>query len=129
MCIQHPLDERLMRNLFQNAEFTGRNVIAAQVESVIAALASASFSKSEFLKKLDPYYNAIERAGSNLSHFTEKQDFLNSVYEQFFQRFSPAVADTHGIVYTPREIVDYMCTSVEEALSEEFGFTLASPEV
>src|ERR1035441_9042423 len=48
-------------------------------------------------------YTAIERAGANLSHFTEKQDFLNSVYEQFFQRFSPDVADTHGIVYTPRE--------------------------
>jgi len=129
MLIQHLLTERLMRNLFQNAEFTDRNVIAAQVENVIAALASASFSKSEFLKKLDPYYKAIEKAGSNLSHFTEKQDFLNSVYEQFFQKFSPDIADTHGIVYTPREIVDYMCNSVEEALKEEFGYSLASPEV
>jgi predicted helicase len=64
-----------------------------------------------------------------LQHFTEKQDFLNSVYEQFFQKFSPDVADTHGIVYTPREIVDYMCNSVERALKEEFGYTLASPEV
>jgi predicted helicase len=129
MLIQHLLTERLMRNLFQNPEFTKRNVIAAQVENVIEALASASFSKQEFLKKLDPYYTAIERAGANLSHFTEKQDFLNSVYEQFFQRFSPSVADTHGIVYTPREIVDYMCQSVEDALKEEFGYTLASPEV
>ena len=106
MLIQHLLTERLMRNLFQNPEFTTRNVIAAQVENVIEALASASFSKQDFLKNLDPYYTAIERAGANLSHFTEKQDFLNSVYEQFFQRFSPDVADTHGIVYTPREIVD-----------------------
>jgi predicted helicase len=129
MLIQHLLTERLMRNLFQNPEFTERNVIAAQVENVIGALASGSFSKQEFLKKLDPYYTAIERAGANLSHFTEKQDFLNSVYEQFFQRFSPSVADTHGIVYTPREIVDYMCQSVEDALKEEFGYTLASPEV
>lgn len=129
MLIQHLLTERLMRNLFQNPEFTKRNVIAAQVENVIGALASASFSKQQFLQKLDPYYSAIERAGANLSHFTEKQDFLNSVYEQFFQRFSPNVADTHGIVYTPREIVDYMCQSVEDALTEEFGYTLASPEV
>jgi predicted helicase len=129
MLIQHLLTERLMRNLFQNPEFTKRNVIAAQVENVIEALASASFSKQQFLQKLDPYYTAIERAGANLSHFTEKQDFLNSVYEQFFQRFSPEIADTHGIVYTPREIVDYMCQSVEDALKEEFGYTLASPEV
>ena len=129
MLIQHLLTERLMRNLFQNSEFTKRNVIAAQVENVIEALASTSFSTAEFLKKLDPYYTAIERAGANLSHFTEKQDFLNSVYEQFFQRFSPDVADTHGIVYTPREIVDYMCTAVEAALKEEFGYSLASSEV
>jgi predicted helicase len=129
MLIQHLLTERLMRNLFQNAEFTTRNVIAAQVQGVIEALASGSFSTAEFLKRLDPYYKAIEKAGSNLSHFTEKQDFLNSVYEQFFQRFSPNIADTHGIVYTPREIVDYMCSSVEQALKEEFGYTLASPDV
>ena len=129
MLIQHLLTERLMRNLFQNPEFTQRNVIAAQVQGVIEALASSSFSTAEFLRKLDPYYAVIERAGANLSHFTEKQDFLNSVYEQFFQRFSPEIADTHGIVYTPREIVDYMCSSVESALKEEFGYTLASPEV
>jgi predicted helicase len=129
MLIQHLLTERLMRNLFQNPEFTQRNVIAAQVEKVIGALAKGSFSRAEFLQKLDPYYKAIEREGSNLSHFTEKQDFLNSVYEQFFQKFSPDIADTHGIVYTPREIVDYMCSSVERALKEEFGYTLASPEV
>jgi predicted helicase len=118
-----------MQKLFQNPEFTTRNVIAAQVQGVIDALASSSFSTAEFLKRLDPYYNAIERQGANLSHFTEKQDFLNSVYEQFFQRFSPNVADTHGIVYTPREIVHYMCNAVERALKEEFGLTLASPEV
>src|SRR5580700_3485504 len=129
MLIQHLLTERLMRNLFQNPEFTARNAIAAQVEKVIDALAKGNFSRAEFLKKLDPYYKAIEREGSNLSHFTEKQDFLNSVYEQFFQKFSPDIADTHGIVYTPREIVDYMCNSVEQALKEEFGYTLASPEV
>src|SRR5665213_16790 len=82
MLIQHLLTERLMRNLFQNSEFTERNVIAAQVENVIAALAAGSFSKQEFLRQLDPYYKAIERAGANLSHFPEKKDFLNSVYAQ-----------------------------------------------
>lgn len=129
MLIQHLLTERLMRNLFQNPEFTSRNVIAREVSGVIGALTSGSFSTAEFLKRLDPYYKAIERAGADLNHFTEKQDFLNSVYEQFFQKFSPETADTHGIVYTPREIVDYMNSAVESALKEEFAFTLDSPEV
>jgi predicted helicase len=129
MLIQHLFTERLRRNLFQNPEFTRRNIIAAQIQQVIEKLATTSFSTAEFLRRLDPYYRAIERAGADLNHSTEKQDFLNSVYEQFFQKFCPDIADTHGIVYTPREIVDYMCNSVEEALREEFGLTLASSEV
>ena len=31
------------------------------------------------------------------------------------------VADTHGIVYTPQPIVDFMCASVAEVLETEFG--------
>jgi len=34
------------------------------------------------------------------------------------------MADTHGIVYAPRQIVDFMCASVEEVLDKEFGLTL-----
>jgi hypothetical protein len=44
---------------------------------VIEALASTSFSTAEFLRKLDPYYNATEKAGADVSHFTEKQDPQN----------------------------------------------------
>ncbi|MBV9084197.1 MAG: hypothetical protein JOZ62_16090 [Acidobacteriaceae bacterium] len=54
MLIQHLLTERLMRNLFQNPDFIHRNVVAAQIQKVIDALASTSFSTAEFLKKLDP---------------------------------------------------------------------------
>jgi type I restriction-modification system DNA methylase subunit len=56
-------------------------------------------------------------------------DFLNTVYERFFQGYSVKVADTHGIVYTPQEIVDFMCASVQEVLRAEFGLGLASPDV
>jgi predicted helicase len=54
---------------------------------------------------------------------------LNTVYERFFQGYSVKVADTHGIVYTPQEIVDFMCASVEEVLKTEFGKTLGSKDV
>ena len=39
------------------------------------------------------------------------------------------VADTHGIVYTPQEIVDFMCASVAEVLQSEFGKTLGDKDV
>jgi len=121
MLVQHLLTERLFRTIFQNADFTRRNVIAAEIEQVIDALTSGSFSRAEFLKSLDTFYLAIEGAAATIQDFSQKQHFLNTVYERFFQGYSVKVADTHGIVYTPQEIVDFMWASVEEVLRTEFG--------
>jgi len=129
MLVQHLLTERLIRRIFDNQDFTRRNVIAAEVENVIDALVSKSFNRHEFLKSLDRFYMAIESAAETIESFTEKQHFLNSVYERFFQGYSVKVADTHGIVYTPQEIVDFMCASVAEVLETEFGKTLGDKEV
>jgi predicted helicase len=129
MLVQHLLTERLIRNIFDNPEFTRRNAIAVEVERVIDALVSESFSRSEYLKGLDPFYLAIEAAAHTLPGFTEKQHFLNSVYERFFRGFSVRVADTHGIIYTPQPIVEFICASVEEVLRSEFGKKLSDPDV
>ena len=56
MLVQHLLTERLFRKIFDNPEFTRRNVIAAEVEKVIDALVSQSFNRDEFLKSLDRFY-------------------------------------------------------------------------
>jgi len=129
MLVQHLLTGRLFSTVFDNPDFAQRNVIAREVEGVIDALVSRSFSKTEFLKSLNPFYAAIESAARGLSEFSDKQHFLNTVYEQFFQGYSVKVADTHGIVYTPQPIVDFMCASVEEVLKSEFGLDLCSPQV
>ena len=129
MLVQHLLTERLIRTIFDNQDFTRRNVIAAEVEKVIDALVSKSFNRHDFLKSLDRFYLAIESAAATIESFAEKQHFLNTVYERFFQGYSVKVADTHGIVYTPQEIVDFMCASVEEVLRSEFGKTLGDPDV
>src|SRR5262249_28334508 len=97
MLIQHLLTERLIRTIFDKDDFTRQNVIAAEVEKVIDALVGQSFSRKEFLKSLDRFYVAIENAARALEDFSEKQHFLNSVYERFFQGYSVKIADTHGI--------------------------------
>ncbi len=129
MLVQHLLTERLFRTIFNNSDFINRNVIAAEIERVIHALTSRAFNRGEFLKSLDRFYVAIENAAKGLDDWTEKQHFLNTVYERFFQGFSMKQADTHGIVYTPQEIVDFMCASVEEVLQREFGSSLSTPGV
>ena len=100
-------------------------MIASEIEKVIDALTSESFSRHDFLHDLDPFYAAIERTAATIDDFSQKQGFLNTVYEQFFQGYSVEVADTHGIVYTPQPIVDFMVRSVEEILQKEFKRSLS----
>ncbi len=116
MLVQHILTERLFRTVFDDSEFTDRNVIAVEIEKVIRALTSRSFNRGAFLKRLDYFYVAIEAAAQTIDDFAQKQTFLNTVYERFFQGFSKDQADTHGVVYTPQPIVDFMVASVDEVL-------------
>ena len=129
MLIQHLLTEQIFHTVFYNQDFTRRNVIANEIEKVIDALTSQSFSRHDFLGHLNPFYTAIERTAATIEDFSQKQGFLNTVYEQFFQGFSVKVADTHGIVYTPQPIVDFMVRSVEEILRTEFNRSLSDSGV
>ena len=129
MLIQHLLTERIFRTVFDNPDFTRRNVIANEIENVIDALTSQSFSRDSFLQSLDRFYTAIEDNAATITDFSRKQAFLNTVYEQFFQGFSVKVADTHGVVYTPQPIVDFMVKSVDQILRAEFNRSLSDSGV
>ncbi|MDQ5908469.1 MAG: hypothetical protein QG599_560 [Pseudomonadota bacterium] len=129
MLIQHLLTERIFRTVFHHADFVSRNVIAREIERVILALTSRSFSRDEFLRRLDYFYQAIEKTAASIDHYAEKQSFLNTVYEQFFQGFAVKTADTHGIVYTPQPLVDFMVRSVDALLQREFGCSLSAESV
>ena len=129
MLTQHILTERIFRTVFNNSAFTRRNIIAREIENVVDALIRESFSREEFLKRLDRFYVAIEQAATLCRDFSQKQHFLNTFYEKFFQGFSEDVADTHGIVYTPQPIVDFMVKSVAHILETEFSRSLSDTGV
>ena len=129
MLIQHLLTERIFRTVFDNPDFTRRNIIAREIETVIDVLTERTLNRSEFLRPLEPFYTAIESTAGTITDFSQKQGFLNTVYEQFFQGFSVKVADTHGIVYTPQPIVDFMVKSVVHLLQTEFDRSLSDSGV
>ena len=129
MLIQHLLTERIFRRVFNNPDFVARNVIAREIEEVVQALTGQHFSRYEFFLPLEGFYTAIETTAATIRDYAEKQGFLNTVYENFFQGFSVKVADTHGIVYTPQPIVEFMVRSVETILNQEFGRSLADAGV
>ncbi len=129
MLIQHILTERIFRTVFNNSDFTRRNIIAREIENVVDKLIHRAFSRDVFLAPLDRFYSAIEQAALFCKDFSQKQHFLNTFYEQFFQGFSEDTADTHGIVYTPQPIVDFMVNSVQHILKTEFDRSLSDSGV
>ena len=129
MLIQHILTERIFRTVFERSDFTRRNIIAREIENVSDALMRHAVSRDAFLAPLDRFYVAIEQAAMLCNDFSQKQHFLNTFYEKFFQGFSEDVADTHGIVYTPQPIVDFMVKSVEHILETEFNRSLSDTGV
>ncbi|EDN69921.1 helicase domain protein [Beggiatoa sp. PS] len=129
MLIQHLLTERIFRKLFDHPDFAKRNIIAHEIEVVIEKLTAKSFNRDAFFANLQYFYKALEAVAATISEYSYKQHFLNTIYERFFQGFSIKVADTHGIVYTPQPIVDFMVRSVEEILQREFGKSLVDKGV
>ncbi|GAK49439.1 hypothetical protein U14_00661 [Candidatus Moduliflexus flocculans] len=129
MLIQHLLTERIFRKIFNNPDFANLNIVAREIEKVILALVTPHGGRTIFFQPLDRFYHAIESTASSTHDFSEKQAFLNTVYEKFFQGFSVKVADTHGIVYTPQEVVKFMVRSVEDMLQAEFGRSLSDQQV
>ena len=129
MLIQHILTERIFRTVFDRSDFTRRNIIAREIENVSDVLMRQSMSRDEFLGPLNRFYVAIEQAAMLCRDFSQKQHFLNTFYEKFFQGFSEDVADTHGIVYTPQPIVDFIVNSVAHLLETEFGRSLSDTGV
>ncbi|MFZ1136374.1 MAG: N-6 DNA methylase, partial [Candidatus Korobacteraceae bacterium] len=129
MLVQHLMTERIFHRIFRYPDFSRRNVIAVEIEKVIDSMTAKEFSRDAFLKDLDRFYRAIESAAETAEDYSEKQHFINSVYERFFQSFSPKEADTHGIVYTPQPIVDFMVRSVEDILKKDFGRSLSDKGV
>jgi hypothetical protein len=69
MLVQHLLTERLIRKSFDNPDFMDNNAIAVEIEKVIRALVSPSFSREEYLKSLERFYRAVNDAAHGLVEF------------------------------------------------------------
>ena len=129
MLTQHLMTEHIFRTVFDNLDFTRRNVIAREIEKVIDVLTREALNRSQFFSELKPFYEAVENTARTLTDYSQKQDFLNTLYQRFFQDFSVKDADRHGVVYTPQPIVDFMVNSVQHLLKTHFGKSLSDTGV
>ena len=125
LLVQYLLLERLFRLAF--VDVLGENRLSCQVERTLQAWCVQGFDRAAFLVSLDEYYLPIEEEFDRCTACSERQRMLNAVCERFLNSFDPREAAQWSVIYTPQEIVDFMCQSVEEQLKREFGRTFSSP--
>jgi hypothetical protein len=121
MLVQHLLTAPIFPQIFPHPAVAKRNAIALEIEKLISTFTPNFFNNCEIPRDGDDFHLALAEAAATIEAGPPQQYFLNRVYERFFQSFSTNVADTHGIVYTPQSIVDFMVESVEALLQQEFG--------
>ena len=128
MLIQHILTQDIFLRVFDEDQFHRENNIALH----LTALENTFFTgdvRRQAIDRLRAYYGAIGRAADEIADYSEKQQFLKAIYEDFYKTYNPAAADTLGIVYTPNEIVDFIIRGTDHLLQKHFGRTLADDNV
>ncbi|MDP5308420.1 type ISP restriction/modification enzyme [Paracoccus spongiarum] len=128
MLIQHILTENIFAQVFDDGEFHRTNNIARELYA-LENLFLRGATKRQMLKGLEPYYNSIEMAASQITDHGEKQTFLKVIYEGFYRSYNPKAADRLGVVYTPNEIVRFMVRGADWLCERHFGKRLADTGV
>ncbi|HEY9705959.1 MAG TPA: N-6 DNA methylase, partial [Allocoleopsis sp.] len=136
MIIQHILSEDIFFSIFNGSQFHRENNIARQLQEVIETFFTGTIKRNT-LRTIERYYAVMKRmvrlgsptTAANIYNHQEKQHFLKTVYEKFYQTYNPQSADKLGIVYTPNEIVRFMIESTDYLLHKNFGKLLADQDV
>ena len=128
MLIQHILTQDIFLRVFAEDQFHRENNIAAHLTSLENTFFTGDVRR-QAIDRLRAYYGAIGRAADEIADYSEKQQFLKAIYEDFYKTYNPAAADRLGVVYTPNEIVDFIIRGTDHLLEKHFGRTLADDNV
>ena len=128
MLIQHILTQDIFLRVFAEDQFHRENNIALHLTSLENTFFTGDVRR-QAIDRLRAYYGAIGRAADEIADYSEKQQFLKAIYEDFYKTYNPAAADRLGVVYTPNEIVDFIIRGTDHLLQKHFGRTLADDNV
>ena len=128
MLLQHILTQDIFLRIFAENQFHRENNVARQ----LSALEQTFFTgdvRRQAIDRLRVYYGAIGRAANEIAEYSEKQQFLKAIYEDFYKAYNPAAADRLGVVYTPNEVVDFIIRGADHLLQKHFGCSLSDDNV
>ena len=112
---QHVVLARVFDELF-SGEFTSHNPIS----QVISGMA-ASFGLDSELEELERFYVSVKEEVKTITKSEARQNFIKTLYENFFKSTSKKETEKHGVVFTPIEVVDFVIHSVQHVLKTRFG--------
>lgn len=98
------------------------------LDNVISALELTNISDKE-IKELNEFYDAIAIRVSGIKDHAHRQHIIKELYDNFFNKAFPKLAEKMGIVYTPIAVVDFIIHSIEHILNTEFNSSLSDKGV
>ena len=128
MLLQHILTKDIFLRVFAEDQFHRENNIAQQLDALERTFFTGDVRR-QAIDRLRAYYGVIGRAADEIADYAEKQQFLKTVYEDFYKAYNPAAADRLGVVYTPNEVVDFIIRGADFLLRKHFNRTLADKGV
>lgn len=125
---QHLITKPVFEAMFPEGSFTQDNPVSVAMEHVLETFhENAAFARER--EPLDAFYAKITGRIRGLDTVSAKQQMLVTLYDKFFTKAFPLLADRMGIVFTPVEVVDYILRSADAALHQHFGQRLSDAGV
>ena len=127
MLAQHLITKPVFDALFANENFTLHNPMSIAMQDVVRLLEEKNLEVEN--KPLRDFYEETQIRIGGISSIENKQEIIRTLYDNFFTKAFPKMAERLGIVYTPVEVVDFIIRSVEDVLNNEFNASLADKGV
>ena len=127
MLAQHLITKPIFDALFANDNFTQHNPMSQAMQKVVDIFEQKNLATET--KQLNDFYESIQFRVKNIQSPEGKQKIIKELYDSFFNKAFPKMAERLGIVYTPVEVVDFIIRSVEDVLNNEFNASLADKGV
>ena len=128
MLAQHLITKPVFEAMFPDSSFSQVNPVSVALESVIDTFHdNAAFERER--EPLDLFYVRVTDRIRRLPTVHAKQELLRTLYDKFFTKAFPLLADKMGIVFTPIEVVDYILRSADDLSRSRFGKGLSDEGV
>lgn len=127
MLAQHLITKPVFDALFANDNFTQHNPMSQAMQKVVDIFEQKNLATET--KQLNDFYESTQFRVKNIQSPEGKQKIIKELYDSFFNKAFPKMAERLGIVYTPVEVVDFIIRSVEDVLNNEFNASLADKGV